>query len=156
MKKVDVLIIGGGASGLSAAISSKSNYPDKSVAVVRKEKQVLVPCGIPYIFGSLNSSDRNVMPDQGMLDLGVEIIIDEVDIVDIEGHTADLVKGGKIEFEKVIFATGSIPTKPKWLKGADLENVFTIPKNKIYLDEMHDQLKGLKKIITIGAGFIGV
>ena len=156
MKKVDVLIIGGGASGLSAAISSKSNYPDKSVAVVRKEKQVLVPCGIPYIFGSLNSSDRNVMPDQGMLDLGVEIIIDEVDIVDIEGHTADLVKGGKIEFEKVIFATGSIPTKPKWLKGADLENVFTIPKNKIYLDEMHDQLKGLKKIVTIGAGFIGV
>ena len=76
MKKVDVLIIGGGASGLSAAISSKSNYPHKSVAVIRKEKQVLVPCGIPYIFGSLNSSDRNIMPDKGMLDLGVEITID--------------------------------------------------------------------------------
>lgn len=70
------------------------------------------------------------MPDKGMLDLGVGIIIDKVDIVDIEGHIADLVSGVKIEFEKVVFATGFIPTKPKWLKGADLENVFTIPKTR--------------------------
>ena len=156
MEKVNILVIGGGASGLSAAISAKSNNPDKSVIVVRKEEQVLVPCGIPYIFGSLYSSDKNIIPDKNLLGIGVEIKIAEVTYVDIENNICTFKNDEKIQFEKVIFATGSIPTKPKWLKGADLENVFTIPKNKVYLDEMHTKIKTLKKVITIGAGFIGV
>ena len=156
MEKIDVLIIGGGASGLQVAISAKSNYPDKSVVVVRKEEQVLVPCGIPYIFGSLHSSDKNILPDKMLVNIGVEIKIAEVTAVDIENKSCVLSTGKKLYFHKLIFATGSIPTKPKWLKGADLENVFTIPKNKIYLDQMYDKLKPLKKVITIGAGFIGV
>ncbi|HNS30166.1 MAG TPA: FAD-binding protein [Tenuifilaceae bacterium] len=37
MERIDVLIIGGGASGLQAAISAKTNYPGKSVVVLRQE-----------------------------------------------------------------------------------------------------------------------
>jgi NADH dehydrogenase FAD-containing subunit len=88
MKKIDILVIGGGASGLQAAISAKTNYPDKSVVVVRQEKQVLVPCGIPYIFGSLQSSDKNIMPDNALLNIGVEIKVAEVTFVDIENNIA--------------------------------------------------------------------
>ncbi|MDD2563721.1 MAG: FAD/NAD(P)-binding oxidoreductase [Salinivirgaceae bacterium] len=156
MEKTNVLIIGGGASGLQAAITAKSNYPEKSVVVVRQEEKVLVPCGIPYIFGSLHSSDKNILPDKMLTDVGVEIKIAEVTDVDIENKTCNLSNGQKIYFEKLVFATGSIPTVPKWLKGGSLENVFIIPKNKIYLDEMQAKLKPLKKVVTIGAGFIGV
>jgi NADPH-dependent 2,4-dienoyl-CoA reductase/sulfur reductase-like enzyme len=156
MEKVNVLIIGGGASGFQAAISAKTNYPDKSVVLLRKEKKVLVPCGIPYIFGSLHSSDKDILPDKMLTDVGVDIKISEVTKVDIQNKTCHLNDGKTLYFEKLIFATGSTPTKPKWLNGCDLENVFVIPKNKIYLDEMFTKLKGLKKIITIGAGFIGV
>lgn len=156
MEKTDVLIIGGGASGLQAAISAKSYYPDKAVIVVRQEDKVLVPCGIPYIFGSLHSSDKNILPDKMLTDIGVEIKTAEVTHVDVENNFCTLSNDKKIYFEKLIIATGSIPTVPKWLKGGNLENVFTIPKNKHYLDEMYAKLKPLKKIITIGAGFIGV
>lgn len=156
MEKINVLIIGGGASGLQAAISAKTNYPDKSVVLIRTEEKVLVPCGIPYIFGSLHSSDKDVLPDKMLTNVGVEIKIAKATNVDIKNNICNLDNGEKIYFEKIIFATGSVPTKPKWLKGADLKNVFTIPKNKTYLDEMHSKLKGLKKVITIGAGFIGV
>ena len=156
MEKINVLVIGGGASGLQAAISAKTNNPDKSVVVVRKEEKVLVPCGIPYIFGSLHTTDKNVMPDKMLTNVGVEIKIAEVVSVDKENNICTLSDKTKLYFEKLIFATGSIPTKPKWLKGGELENVFTIPKDKHYLDLMYNKLKDLKKIITIGAGFIGV
>ena len=156
MEKTDVLIIGGGASGLQAAISAKSYYPDKAIILVRQEDKVLVPCGIPYIFGSLHSSDKNILPDKLLTDIGVEIKTAEVTHVDVEHNFCTLSNDKKIYFDKLIFATGSIPTVPKWLKGGNLENVFTIPKNKHYLDEMYVKLKPLKKIITIGAGFIGV
>ncbi|MGQ1911005.1 FAD-dependent oxidoreductase [Marinifilum sp. RC60d5] len=156
MEKINVLIIGGGASGLQAAISAKTNNPDKSVILVRKEEKVLVPCGIPYIFGSLHSTDKNILPDKMLTNVGVEIKIAKVTKVDLENNICHLSTNEKLYFEKLVFATGSIPTIPKWLKGGDLKNVFTIPKDKFYLDEMYTKLKGLKKIITIGAGFIGV
>jgi len=156
MEKINVLVIGGGASGLQAAISAKTTHPEKSVFLVRKEEKMLVPCGIPYIFGSLQDSDKDILPDKLLTNVGVEIRIAEVTALDLENKECLLSNGNKFYFEKLILATGSIPTKPKWLKGNDLENVFTIPKNKIYLDKMHDQLKGVKKVVTIGAGFIGV
>ena len=57
MEKTDVLIVGGGPAGIISAVTGKSFYPDKNFLLIRKEKQVVVPCGIPYIFGSLESSD---------------------------------------------------------------------------------------------------
>ncbi|HRW21969.1 MAG TPA: FAD/NAD(P)-binding oxidoreductase [Bacteroidales bacterium] len=156
MEKVNVLVIGGGASGLQAAISAKTFYPEKSVVVIRQEEKMLVPCGIPYILGSLENSDKNILPDKLLINVGVDIKIGEVTALNIKDKECLLSDGQKIYFEKLIIATGSVPTKPKWLKGNDLENVFTIPKNKVYLDKMYSKLKGLKKVITIGAGFIGV
>ena len=38
MKKTDVLIIGGSAAGIVAALTGKSNYPEKEFLVIRKEE----------------------------------------------------------------------------------------------------------------------
>lgn len=40
MKKYDIIIIGGGASGMIAAIKSKEKHPDKSVAILEKQKKL--------------------------------------------------------------------------------------------------------------------
>jgi len=155
-EKVDVLVIGGSAAGLVAAMTAKSNYSDKRVVVVRKEEKVMIPCGIPYIFGSLESSDQNILPDGGLLKLGVEIMVDTVENIDTTKKVCQTAKGINLAYDKLIIATGSMPAKPKWLKGSDLDNVFTVPKDKVYLDQLVEKLKGLKNIIVVGAGFIGV
>jgi NADPH-dependent 2,4-dienoyl-CoA reductase/sulfur reductase-like enzyme len=86
----------------------------------------------------------------------VDIIVDEVTEVDVEKKVCKTRKNEEIEYDKLIIGTGSMPAVPRWLKGTDLENVFTIPKNKDYLDEIHGKIGKMDKVTVIGAGFIGV
>ncbi len=154
--KTDILVIGGSAAGLVAASTAKSNNPDKKVVMIRKEETVMIPCGIPYIFSTVGTSEKNILPDAGLKKLGVEIIIGEVTDVNADSKTAQTKSGDSIEYDKLILGTGSMPVIPGWLKGTDQQNVFTIPKNKVYLDALHKGLEGLEKIVIVGAGFIGV
>jgi NADPH-dependent 2,4-dienoyl-CoA reductase/sulfur reductase-like enzyme len=156
MKNTDVLVIGGSAAGLSSALASKSHYPEKSVTMVRKEEKVAIPCGIPYIFGSLDDTYMDTLPDTGLIKAGVEIMVDEVTSIDGEAKTARLAGGECIAYDKLILATGSKPVVPAWLNGADLEHVYTVPKSLVYLDAMKKKLEHLNDVVVIGAGFIGI
>ena len=154
--KTDVLVIGGSAAAISAATTGKTFYPDKEFLILRKEEKVMVPCGIPYIFGTLESSDQNIAPDKGLLDAGIKIKIDEAVSLDLEKKICKTADNSEIEFEKLVLATGSTPKVPGWLKGAELENVFTIPKDKTFLDKMLLGFDACQKIVVLGGGFIGV
>ena len=156
MEKTDVLVVGGSASGIVAATMGKSFHPDKDFLLVRKEKQMVVPCGIPYIFGSLESGDQNLVPDAVLTNAGVRLKVDEVVSISQENKVCKTADGTEIGFEKLVLALGSTPRVPKWLKGANLEKVFTIPKDKEYLDGILTSLKSCQKVVVIGGGFIGV
>ena len=157
MKKTDVLIIGGSAAGMVVALTGKSANPDKRFTLIKKQKDVMVPCGIPYIFGTLESSQQNIMPvDTLMGKSEIESIVGEVVSVDTKARSVKLADGEIIGYQKLVLATGSMPVMPKWLKGGEKENVFTIPKDKLYLDEMKEKLNGCRRVVVIGAGFIGV
>jgi len=157
MKTTDVLIIGGSAAGMVAALTGKSSWPKKSFMLVKKQKEMMVPCGIPYIFGTLDCSDQNIMPVDAMLSKsGIGSLVDEVLSINKEEKSVTLASGEIIKYEKLVIATGSTPVKPKWLVGGDKENVFVIPKDKVYLDQMKEQLSACKRVVVIGAGFIGV
>lgn len=156
MKKTDVLVIGGSAAGIVAAITAKSNYPGKNVLVARRENQVMVPCGIPYVFGSLEDIQKNIIPDAVLSKAGVNLIVNQAVEINQKEKICLFQDDTTIAYEKLVFATGSSPAIPKWLKGADCKNVFIIPKNKEYITEVLDQINHCTKVVTIGGGFIGV
>lgn len=157
MKKTDVLIIGGSAAGMVTALTGKAHWPKKSFLLVKKNKDMMVPCGIPYIFGTLDTIDQNLMPvDLMMKKNGIESMVDEALSINVKEKIVTFSSGETVNYQKLILATGSTPIKPKWLEGRDLENVFIIPKDKDYLNEMRVKLEKAKKIAVIGAGFIGV
>src|SRR6056297_417395 len=99
MKNTDVLVIGGSAAGIVTAMTAKGHNPEAAVTVVRKEEKVVVPCGIPYIFGSLESSNQDVVPDGGLEKAGVQLIIDEVTSVDLKENKCSTQSGEALSYK---------------------------------------------------------
>ena len=92
MKQGDIVVIGGSAAGLTAAITARRHHPDREVLIVRKEKQVLIPCGIPYIFGTVGSPQKNLIGDAVLEKNGIELLLAEATDIDREQkalHTTD-------------------------------------------------------------------
>lgn len=152
MRKADVIIVGGSAAGIEAAIIAQKHYPSKKVVVIRKEEKTLVPCGIPYIMGTLGSVEKDVLPANLLGD--AELIIDEVTSINREAKKVSTAAGETIGYDRLILATGSRPVVPP-IPGVDLENVFTIRKDIDYLQQLQKVLKQAKDVVIVGGGFIG-
>lgn len=154
MKETDVLVLGG-LSGITAGISCRRHYPDKKVVVVRKEGTILIPCGIPYIYGTVGGPQYNVIPD-GLLESNqIELVKDEAVDVDRENKIVTLKDGEPIKYDKLVFATGSMPIVPP-IPGIEKKNIYAIWKDFDYLSKVYDEMSNIKDLVIIGGGFIGV
>jgi NADH oxidase (H2O2-forming) len=154
--KYDVVIIGASAGGLTTAIAAKRFYPDESVLVIKKEETGMIPCGIPYVFGTLKSVDDDVLPAERFLEpLGVDILTEEVIGIDPREKTVKTRSGKKISWEKLVIATGSKPVKPEF-PGSELEGVYTVPKDYKYLKEFRERVESAENVVIIGGGFIAL
>ena len=154
MKKADVVILGG-LSGITAGISCRRHYPDKKVIIVRKEGTILIPCGIPYIYGTVGGPENNVIPDGLLENNGIELVKGEAVDVDRQNKVVTMKDGQTIGYEILVFATGSVPLIPP-IPGIDKKNVYSVKKEFDYLSEVYRQMKDVKDLVIIGGGFIGM
>ncbi|MDD4212801.1 MAG: NAD(P)/FAD-dependent oxidoreductase, partial [Bacilli bacterium] len=155
MKNFDVVIVGGSAAGLTAAVTARKYYPSKSILMVKDVVNVPIPCGIPYVFGTVGDSMKNLLPTKMMMEKSnVEVMENEVkkiDCINKEVHLSDQIVG----YDKLVLATGSYPIKPN-LPGANLRNVYTIIKDANILATMFEEMKQCHDFCIIGGGFIGM
>jgi len=154
MKKADVVVLGG-LSGITAGISCRRHYPDKKVILIRKEGTVLIPCGIPYIYGTVGGPENNVIPDGLLEKNGIELLKGEAVDVDRRQKIVTMQAGETIAYEKLVFATGSVPLIPP-IPGIDKKNVYPVKKEFGYLSEVNARMCDVKDLVIIGGGFIGM
>ncbi|WP_321529939.1 FAD-dependent oxidoreductase [uncultured Desulfuromonas sp.] len=155
MNTTDVAIIGGSAAGLAAATTLMRRYPEKRISLIRNVTQTVVPCGIPYVYGTLGAVNKNIVPDNQFRDAGVNIITKHVNVIDRDNKVVEFDDGETLGYDKLILSTGSKPFLPP-IDGVDLTNVFCIHKDPAHLQTILDALNPAQNVVVIGGGFIGV
>ncbi|MGC9293432.1 MAG: FAD-dependent oxidoreductase [Acidobacteriaceae bacterium] len=154
MIKTDILIVGGNVAGSAASITARRHFPEKETILLRQETKAPIPCGIPYIYGTLGSVDKDHRPD-GMLEKeGVRFIFEKAEALDLSRHTVRTT-GGEISYDRLVLATGSLPAHVP-IPGADKEGVFSIYKDVVILGDLQLQLQAATHVVVIGGGYIGV
>ena len=150
-----IVVIGGGPAGITAGITARRYYPEAEITLIRKEEKVFIPCGIPYIFGTLGSPEKNLIPDTVLSNNDIDLIVDEVTSINKAAKTLTTINHETLSYDKMVIATGSLPLVPP-LPGVDLGNVFTAKKDMEYLQKLSQALDKAEDVAVIGGGFIGL
>ncbi|MCF8033894.1 MAG: FAD-dependent oxidoreductase [Desulfarculaceae bacterium] len=149
-----IVVVGGGPGGAISALTAKSVYPDKSVCLIRKIGDGVIPCAIPYMIHTMANPQANAMSLDGLEAAGVETMVAGVESLDPKAKVLMLDNGESVSFDRLVLATGSNPAKPP-IPGIELEGVFTITKSLAPLEDLVARAQAAKNVVIVGGGFIG-
>ena len=158
--EMDVVIIGGGAAGMTAASRIRALKKEWNVFVFEETSFVShAPCGIPYVVEDLIVDANSLMyykPEVFIKERGINLHLNSKVVEVGDGFVRVLENGkeNKYNWDKLLFATGASPRIPD-IDGVDLKNVFTadLPPDA---DEIKRAAKNAKNVVIVGAGYIGL
>ncbi len=154
-KKTDILVLGAGPAGIISAITAHTYYPDKKIVVLKNIEKGVIPCGIPYMFSSLEDPGDNKLGTVPLEQKGIEVVVGEAVTIDREEKAVKTLAGEKYLYEKLIIAIGSLSIIPQ-IPGIEKEGIYPIVKDMDYLKKAIKEIKKGKNVLVVGGGFIGV
>ncbi len=150
----NVIIVGGGPAGVITALTAKSVYPDKSVCLIKDIGDGVIPCAIPYMIHTIPDPEQNRVGNMPLEKAGVEIIVDRVVSLDTQGSNIELESGKVLTYERLVLATGSIPSLPP-VPGSEKPGVYTVEKSLSAMNTLREKARKSKDAVILGGGFIG-
>ena len=158
-----VVVIGCTHAGTAAIVNTAKLYKDAEITVYERNDNIsFLSCGIALYVGGIVKDPEGLFysSPEALNDLGVKTKMEhdvlDVDLVNKKIVVKDLKTGIEFEdvFDKLILTTGSWPIQPN-IKGADLENIL-LSKNFYHSNTIIEKAKDAKRVVVVGAGYIGV
>jgi len=159
---LNIVIIGAGASGLTAASNIRKYDDESQIIVFTTQKHVAYsPCAIPYVIGGHIDSFNDIIMHKPEEYLRKNIrILTESKVCEINNDITELTyedkKGNKqnLKYDKLVIATGGKPLIPP-IPGKDLEGVFKV-RTVEDGEEILAYSQNCKNVILVGGGAIGL
>lgn len=140
MDKYQIVIAGNGEPALVCTLSARNTYTDKSIAIIKTDKQNSI---VEEILTSVSGSFNNMF----------NIFYD--DISKRDHNILHLNSGRKIEYEKLVLANGSRAIEPP-IEGLQKEGVMLINKDAEQIRKIKNIALNSENIVVYGGGYIGV
>ncbi|KUH32887.1 CoA-disulfide reductase [Thermococcus celericrescens] len=156
-----VVIIGGGAAGMSAASRVKRLQPEWDVKVFEATEWVShAPCGVPYVVEGISPKEKlmhyppEVFIKKRGIDLHMRAEVLEVDQGAVRVREPD--GEHTYEWDYLVFANGASPQVPA-IDGCGLEGVFTadLPPDAVAIREYMEK-HDVRNVVVIGTGYIAL
>ena len=152
-----IIVIGSGAAGMSAASSAKRADPQAKVIVFTEDEHIAYsPCVIPWAIEGKTGWDDIIMHDAAYYKKERDIeVITRTSVTAVDGANKTVTAGEKTyNYDSLVIATGGTVFIPP-IEGKDLKGVYvvrTINDGKA----IQDALRTSKTVVIGGAGVIGL
>ncbi|WMT52240.1 MAG: FAD-dependent oxidoreductase [Ferroplasma sp.] len=151
---MNIVVIGGGAAGMSAA--SKARRMDKNAKITVLEKTGYVSyaeCGMPYYLSGYFDNFKDLLhyPVTEFTEHRDINVLTGISVTAIDTAKKYVEAGGKIyNYDKLVLATGASPRIPEEFRGMGISL-----RNMESAIAIKDKLPGVENITVIGAGVLG-
>ena len=154
----DVVIVGAGHGGATAAISLRQSGYEGTIALIGRENEPPYerpPLSKDYMAGEKAFERLHIRPLPFWAGKGIDLRLGvEVTAVDPALQTVSLSDGSAIGYGDLIWATGGDPRKLT-CSGADLAGVHAV-RNRADADAILAELDEVDHVAVIGGGYIGL
>lgn len=153
----DIVVIGGGIAGLSAAEAARKNSPDASITLVCQEDD------LPYyrlnltryLAGEITVSNLKVHPESWYAERRITLLRGaEAISIDRSARRVTLKNNSTLSYDRLILAMGAHPSIPP-LPGTELEHVATLRTRRDAEMILRQSRPGAKCVI-VGGGVLGL
>ncbi len=159
-----IVIIGGGAGGLSTASNIRKHDKDAEITVITRDENIAYsPCAIPYVLCGEVDCFENIIMHQAEDYLERDIkVITRAEVFEVKASEKKIgyyllnqkEDHNEMEYDYLVIATGGAPFIPP-VEGSDLEGVFKI-RTIADGQEITRWAQKSKKAVVVGAGLIGL
>ena len=150
----DIVIIGNGIAGQTAAIEARRLAPDKSIVMITRQSHPTIntPALKQFAIGKLTREQLLAFPAGTERTQRIHIINGRVEEIHAQGSYVCLAGGRGFGYKSLLIATGSVPTGlPASLPGRDFDGVLTLHCLNDYLD-LRRRLSEVDEAVVIGGG----
>ncbi len=158
MTRADVLVVGSGHGGTSAAIALRQLGFEGTVAIVSADPDLPYerpPLSKDYLAGEKGFESILLRPANFWSDKSIELIADEeIVAIDPVAHLATAASGRPFFYNHLIWSAGGVPRRLT-CDGHDLQGIHTI-RDRADVDRLRGELDGAHHVVVIGGGYIGL
>lgn len=151
----DIVIVGNGIAGLTAAVEARHHARDASILIVTEQNHPTIntPALKQFGAGRVEVGQLPAFPPGTEQQLGVGVLNLRAERIDTRGRALELAGGHTVTYGRLLLATGARPTGlPVECPGRDFDGVLTLHTLRDYQD-LRRRLEDVSSVVVVGGGY---